>query len=194
MDNVTGQVRKILGAGALPVVFGGDHAISFGVARAYQQPMTLLHFDAHLDYRPFTHGAGHGNGSPVRKIATLPNIGHIVQVGMRSLRMSQDDLADARREGNDVITMKQYRALGLQRLLDTIPPREATYLSVDIDVLDLPLVPGCASAEPDGFGYDELKQTLFAVAAHANVIGFDVVEVNPMLALLRTPHPFSRLS
>lgn len=181
MDNVTRSVRKILDAGALPVVFGGDHAISWGVARAYEQPMTLLHFDAHLDYRPFVHGAEYGNGSPVRKMASLPHITHMVQTGMRSMRMSQDDLRDARRGGNDVITMKEYRWLGLERLLDKIPAGAPLYVSMDIDVLDMPLVPGCASAEPDGFAYEELKQTLFAVARHADVVGFDIVEINPML-------------
>jgi len=181
MNNVSSSVSKILDAGALPVVFGGDHAISWGVVRAYQQPLTLLHFDAHLDYRPFVHGAEYGNGSPIRKMATLPQVENVIQVGMRSMRMSQDDLADARSGGNDVITMKQYRRLGLERILDKIPAGQPLYVSMDIDVLDMPLVPGCASAEPDGFGYEELKQTLFSIARHADVIGFDIVEINPMI-------------
>lgn len=181
MGNVTRSVRKILDAGALPVVFGGDHAISYGVVRAYDQPLTLLHFDAHLDFRPFAHGAGHGNGSPVRKMAVLPHVGQMVQVGMRSMRMNQDDLADARANGNDVVTMKQFRRLGVERVLERIPSGTATYVSLDIDVLDMSLVPGCASGEPDGFGYEELKQALFTIAHHADVVGFDIVEINPMI-------------
>ena len=54
-------------------------------------------------------------------------------------------------------------------------------MSIDIDVLDLPLVPGCASAEVNGLSYDELREALVAVARHAEVVGFDLVEVNPML-------------
>ncbi|MFE7216402.1 arginase family protein [Streptomyces sp. NPDC001698] len=181
MANVTRSVRSILDAGALPVVYGGDHAISYGVVRAYEQPVILVHFDAHLDFRPFVHGAQYGNGSPVRKMSSLKQVGQMVQVGMRSMRMSQDDLADARRHGNDVITMKQYRRHGLERLLDRIPGGAAVYVSMDIDVLDMPLVPGCASAEPDGFGYEEMKQTLFGIARHADVVGFDIVEINPMI-------------
>jgi agmatinase len=56
-------------------------------------------------------------------------------------------------------------------------------VSIEIGVLDLPLVPGCASSEPNGLTYDELRQTLFAIAPGREVIGFDVVEVNPMLEL-----------
>lgn len=181
MNNVTEAVEGILKANALPVVFGGDHAISWGVVRAYQQEVILLHFDAHLDFRPFVHGAEYGNGSPVRKMSGLPNVGQMVQVGMRSMRMSQDDLDDAKRNGNDVITMKQFRRHGLERLLEKIPSGAAVYVSMDIDVLDMPLVPGCASAEPDGFGYEELKQTLFGIARHCDVVGFDIVEINPMI-------------
>ena len=181
MENVTTAVRHILDAGALPVVFGGDHAITWGVVRAYDQPLTVLHLDAHLDYRPFTHGAEFGNGSPIRKMASLPHVEHFVQVGMRSMRMSQDDLAEARSGGNDVVTMRDFRGLGAERVLDSLTSSGPVYVSIDIDVLDMPLVPGCASAEPDGFGYAELKQLLFAVARETEVVGFDIVEINPML-------------
>ena len=54
-------------------------------------------------------------------------------------------------------------------------------MSVDVDVLDLPLVPGCVSAEPNGFLYAELRDTLRALAEHTRIVGFDLVEVNPML-------------
>lgn len=181
MDNVTAGVEALLRAGALPVILGGDHAISWGAARAYTEPLTLVHFDAHLDYRPFSHGADYGNGSPVRKMASLPHIQHIVQVGMRSLRMSQDDLTDARAAGNDIITMRRYRSQGIADLLERIPAKRPVYLSIDIDVLDMPLVPGCASAEPDGFAYADLTQALFAITAHTRIAGFDIVEVNPLL-------------
>ncbi|GIT12206.1 MAG: hypothetical protein CM1200mP33_3920 [Chloroflexota bacterium] len=55
------------------------------------------------------------------------------------------------------------------------------YVSIDIDVLDLPLVPGCVSAEPNGMTYAELRDSLSVLAQHANIIGFDLVEVNPQL-------------
>jgi agmatinase len=45
----------------------------------------------------------------------------------------------------------------------------------------MPLVPGCSSSEVNGLTYDELRQTLFAIARSREVIGFDLVEVNPMI-------------
>ena len=52
---------------------------------------------------------------------------------------------------------------------------------MEIDVLALPLVPGCLSAEPNGMDYSELRDSLTSLAKHADIVGFDLVEVNPQL-------------
>lgn len=179
--NITKSVEQILEADALPLVMGGDHAVSYGVVRAYQEPITVVHFDAHLDYRPFFHGAEHGNGSPMLKIGQLPNMVKMIQVGARGIRASVDDVDRARDNGNHIATMAAFREHGIQSVLDEIPETGRVYLSVDIDILDLPLVPGCASAEADGLTYNELRQTIFAIVATRELAGLDVVEINPML-------------
>jgi agmatinase len=179
--NITGDVGKILAAGVFPVVVGGDHAITYPVVRAYRERLNIVHFDAHLDYRPFVHGVQWANGNPIRNVAQLRHCHHIVQVGIRSLRTSQSDVADSRARGNDIVTVPALRRDGPGSVVDRLPAGEPAYVSIDIDVLDLPLVPGCASAEVNGLAYDELRQTLFAIARDREVIGFDLVEVNPML-------------
>ena len=54
-------------------------------------------------------------------------------------------------------------------------------MTLDMDVLDGSLVPGVVSAEPDGLTYAQLRDTLRALAEHADVVGVDLVEVNPMV-------------
>jgi len=88
---------------------------------------------------------------------------------------------DSRARGNDIVTVPDFRRRGATRILDQLPQGEPVYVSIDIDVLDLPLVPGCASAEVNGLSYEELRDALTAIARHAEVVGFDLVEVNPML-------------
>jgi len=180
-DNITRDVQRILRAGAFPIVLGGDHAITYPVVRAYEERLNVVHFDAHLDYRPFVHGVQWANGNPIRNVSQLKTCHHIIQVGIRSLRTSQADVADSRARGNDIVTVPELRRRGVTAIVDRLPANEPVYVSIDIDVLDLPLVPGCASSEPNGLTYDELRQTLFAIARGREVIGFDVVEVNPML-------------
>jgi agmatinase len=50
-----------------------------------------------------------------------------------------------------------------------------------MDVLDMSLVPGCVSAEPDGMLYAQLREVLVALTERARIVGFDLVEVNPQL-------------
>jgi len=179
--NITRSVGQILEAGAVPLVMGGDHAVTYGVVRAYEEPITVVHFDAHLDYRPFVHGAEYGNGSPMLKIGKLSNVGTMIQVGARGLRASVADLERTRERGNHVITMREYRESGINAVVNNLPESGKVYVSIDIDILDMPLVPGCASAEADGLTYDELRQVLFAIVAKNELVGLDVVEINPML-------------
>jgi agmatinase len=91
--------------------------------------------------------------------------------------MLDDSIAD----GNQVVTMSQFRASGPKAIAETVPKGANCYVSIDVDVFDMSLVPGCVSAEPNGMTYAELRDTLAAIAAHTNVIGFDFVEVNPQL-------------
>jgi len=151
------------------------------VVRAYEERLNVVHFDAHLDYRPFVHGVQWANGNPIRNVSQLKTCHHIIQVGIRSLRTSQSDVQDSRARGNDIVTMPEFRRRGHAAIVDRLPRNEPVYVSIDIDVLDLPLVPGCSSSEVNGLSYEELRQTLFAIARSREVIGFDLVEVNPMI-------------
>jgi agmatinase len=80
-DKITASVRAILARKAFPVVLGGDHSITFPVVRAYNLPLTVIHFDAHLD----TWDAAPGNldhSSWVNRVAALKTVKNIIQVGM----------------------------------------------------------------------------------------------------------------
>ena len=145
------------------------------------EPLHVVHFDAHLDYLPFVHGLELTNSHPFRHIARMAHVRSLTQVGIRSLRNSQVMMDDSLGDGNRIVTMEEFRDVTPRGLVDRIPRDAACYVSVDVDVLDLPLVPGCVSAEPNGFLYAELRDTLRALAEHTRIVGFDLVEVNPML-------------
>jgi agmatinase len=88
---------------------------------------------------------------------------------------------DSLRDGNRVVTMEEFRDRRVDAVLEGIPEGARCYVSVDIDVLDMALIPGCVSAEPDGMSHAELRDALYAVAERTRVIGMDLVEVNPLL-------------
>jgi len=180
-DNITALVARALSRGGTPIVLGGDHAISYPVVRAFTDPLYVVHFDAHLDYMPFVHGASMTNAHAFRHIAHMPHVLGLVQIGIRSLRSTEVMWRDTLADGNQVVTMTEFRQRGPDEIARLLPKGAHCYISLDMDVLDLSLVPGCVSAEPDGMLYDQLRDTLVALTDRARIVGFDLVEVNPQL-------------
>jgi agmatinase len=181
--NITELTRGVIRRGAVPVALGGDHAITFPVVRAFedQQPFHVVHFDAHIDYMPFIHGLEYTNQHAFRHIRLMPNVRSINQVGIRSIRNTRVMHEESLRDGNRVVTMEEFRDRPVESVLEGIPEGARCYVSIDIDVLDMTLTPGCVSAEPNGMSYAELRDALAAIAERTQVIGLDLVEVNPML-------------
>ena len=182
-DNATGLTRAILARGALPVALGGDHSITYPIVKGFEAEKALhvIHFDAHIDYAPFIHDLRFTNTHAFRHIAPMPHVLSLVQVGIRSLRSVEEEVRDSINDGNRVMTMRQFHDVGPKGVAETVPHDARTYVSIDVDVLDLSLVPGCVSAEPGGMSYAELRDSLAAIAEHCDVVGFDLVEVNPVL-------------
>jgi agmatinase len=180
-DNITALTARALSRGGTPIVLGGDHAISYPVVRAFTEPLYVIHFDAHLDYMPFVHGASMTNAHAFRHIAHMPHVLGLIQVGIRSLRSTEEMWRDTMGDGNQVVTMAEFRSRGPEDIARLLPKGAHCYISLDMDVLDLSLVPGCVSAEPNGMMYDQLRDTLIALTERARIVGFDLVEVNPQL-------------
>lgn len=180
-DIITADVAGILERGALPVVIGGDHAITYPVVRAFKEPLHVIHFDAHMDYAPFVHDLRFTNGHAFRHIRPMMHVLSLTQIGIRSLRNREQQFIDARGDGNRIVTMNDLHRHGVEGFVETLPKDAKAYVSIDVDVLDMPLIPGCVSAEPDGMSHAELRDILAAVAQRMEVVGFDFVEVNPTL-------------
>ncbi|MGI9464069.1 MAG: arginase family protein, partial [Aestuariivirgaceae bacterium] len=114
----------------------------------------------------------------------LHGLGHVTsltQIGIRSMRDARQNAEDARSAGSRIITMPEVRSAGAENAVNHLPQGEACYVTIDVDAYDMSLVPGCVSAEPDGFSFAELRSALRGISSRMKVIGFDFVEVNPPL-------------
>jgi agmatinase len=180
--NIEIGVRKILAAGALPVVLGGDHSINIPCIRAFseQQPMHLVQIDAHLDFVDERHGVRHGHGNPMRRAAEQPWITGLTQIGIRNVSSTaRDGYEDARAMGSDIISVRQARKLGTEALLARIPAGVRYYITIDIDGFDPSIAPGTGTPSHGGFGYYEVLELLAGLAQRGTVAGIDLVEVAP---------------
>jgi agmatinase len=176
---ITGSVAAVLATGALPVVLGGDHSITFPIVRAFDGPLHVVQFDAHLDYAEPEGSFRYTNAHAFRQIRRLPSVASLTQAGIRSLRTSASLYHASVADGNRILHPSELRGLGAAGLAACVPAGARCYVSIDIDALDLPLVPGCVSADPGGLSYEELRDAVVALAARADIVGLDLVEVNP---------------
>jgi len=180
--NIELGVRKILAAGAVPVVLGGDHSINIPCIRAFtdQPPMHLVQIDAHLDFVDERHGVRHGHGNPMRRAAEQPHITGLTQIGIRNVSSTaRDGYEDARRMGSDILSVRQARKIGTAALLERIPAGARYYLSIDIDAFDPSIAPGTGTPSHGGFSYYEVLELLAGLAKRGVIAGVDLVEVAP---------------
>lgn len=175
---LTQAVRAIHRKGALPVVLGGDHSISFPAIRAYELPtLTVIHFDAHLDSYGEPPGANEiatavtDHGSWVGAVGQLPGI-KLVQIGMRGIANGEYGLKLSRKYGAVVVTSEEIHRKGIQSALNAIPQSENIYVSIDIDVLDPALAPGNGGIELGGLTFHQLSDILRAIPSKGRLVAW----------------------
>ncbi len=180
--NIEHGVRRILDAGALPVVLGGDHSINIPIMRAFdgRGPIHLVQIDAHLDFVDERHGVRHGHGNPMRRAAELPHVSGLTQLGIRNVSSTaREGYEAARAMGSTILSVRQVRGLGPDAALASIPEDAACYLSIDIDAFCPSIAPGTGTPSHGGFLYYEVLELLAAIVKRHRIVGVDLVEVAP---------------
>ena len=180
--NIEYGVRKILKAGALPVVLGGDHSVNIPCINAFddQEPIHVVQIDAHLDFVDERHGVRYGHGNPMRRAAEKPYVTGLTQIGIRNVSSTAKDGYDAARSmGSDIQSVRHVRKMGTEALINRIPHGERYYLTVDIDAFDPSIAPGTGTPSHGGFLYYEVLEIIDALAQRGDIVGLDLVEVAP---------------
>lgn len=180
--NIEYGVRKILDAGALPVVLGGDHSINIPCINAFseQEPIHLVQIDAHLDFVDERHGVKYGHGNPMRRAAEKDYVTGLSQIGIRNVSSTAKEGYEAAREmGSDIISVRKFRQLGLESMLERIPEGVRYYVTIDIDGFDPSIAAGTGTPSHGGFLYYEILEFLDGLAQRGDIVGLDLVEVAP---------------
>lgn len=156
----------------VPIVLGGDHAITHAVLCAVARrhgPVSILHFDAHPDiYEDFA-GNPRSHASPFARTMEAGLAGRLVQVGIRTL--SAPCRPQIERYGVEVVPMRDFQPTSVPALNGPV------YISFDMDGLDPAFAPGVSHPEPGGLSVRQALDVLQAVKAP--IVGADIVEYNP---------------
>lgn len=180
--NIETDVRRILAAGALPVVIGGDHSINIPCIEAFEDhgPIHILQLDAHLDFVDERHGVTRGHGNPMFRAAEKPWVTGLTQVGIRNVSSTaKEGYEAAEAMGSKIVSVRQARALGVEGVLALIPEGARLYVTIDIDGFDPSIAPGTGTPSHGGFLYYEGLELLAAAAKRHEIVGLDLVEVAP---------------
>jgi agmatinase len=175
-------VRKILAAGALPIVLGGDHAIPIPVLRAFEGrgPITLIHIDQHLDWRDDVNGVTDGLSSPIRRASEMEHIGEIFQIGLRATGSARaEEVEAARAYGAHLISAYELHDAGMDAILARIPAGEQYYITVDLDGMDPSDAPAVAAPMPGGVTFLQARKLIRGLVRKGRVVGMDLVEITP---------------
>jgi agmatinase len=180
--NIEYGVRKILAAGAFPVVLGGDHSVHDPIIKAFdaEPPVHIIHIDAHLDFVDERHGVRHGHGNPLRRASELDHVTGMTQMGIRNVSSSnRSDYNDARAAGSDILSVRDARRLGTEGVLARIPKDARYYCTIDIDGFDPSIAPGTGTPSHGGFLYYEVLEIMQGLSKQGEFVGIDLVEVAP---------------
>jgi agmatinase len=177
--------------GALPVILGGDHTITFpdatGVARHVGWGrVSLIHFDAHADTGDSQFGSLYGHGTPMRRLIESGAVrgDRFLQMGLRGYWPEPETLDWMAGQRMRSYEMAEVVARGLDACLTeafTIATDDCdgVFLSVDVDVVDPGMAPGTGTPEPGGLTGRQLLDAVRRIAMEMPLVGIDVVEVAP---------------
>ena len=181
-ENIKFGVKKILKAKSIPVILGGDHSINIPCINAFEDedPIHLIHIDAHLDFVDERHGVRYGHGNPIKRASEKKYVSGITQIGIRNVSSTaKEGYQDARNIGSKIFSVRNLRKIGIENILKEIPKNKRYYLTIDIDAFDPSIASGTGTPSHGGFYYYEVLELIDGIIKQGSVVGLDLVEVAP---------------
>jgi len=175
--------RKIFEQNTTLITLGGDHGIPIPVLRAlevFETKVTLVHIDAHLDWRDEINGETEGYSSPIRRASEMPWIDKIIQIGIRGIGSARtSEVDDALAYGATVIDAYEMHETGIDAAIDQIPDGGPYYLTIDADGLDPTIMPAVMAQTPGGLTWIQIRKLVHSLVNKGKVLGMDIVEIAP---------------
>lgn len=185
VEEIESFFQKIVEKNILPISAGGDHSITYPILKAIakEEPVGMVHIDAHTDTWGEIWGSKFHHGAPFRLAveAGVLDPKRTIQIGIRGGQNFMDGIEFSQSHGMRVVFMDEFSALGVEKVIQEARKTVGegkTYISFDVDGLDPVYAPGTGTPEVGGITTLEAQQLLRGLRG-LNLIGGDVVEVAP---------------
>jgi agmatinase len=185
------KVGEVAQTGAIPIVLGGDHSITWPSATAVAEvrrpgSIGIVHFDAHADTANDTFGVLASHGTPMRRLIESGAVlgKNFVQVGLRGYWPPVGTFTWMREQGLRWHLMREIEERGAEAVIaqaieEALDGPDYIYLSLDIDVIDPGMAPGTGTPEPGGMLTREVLRAIRQIVGAVELAGMDIVEVSP---------------
>ncbi len=175
VDAVHATTKKYINKNKFVTLFGGEHSISIGTIRAFNEcfnNLSVLHIDAHADLRKEYEGTKYNHACAVYEASQTTNL---VQVGIRSMDASEKTIMNTEKVffAHDMAVNEYWMDDVIDQLTGNV------FITFDLDAIDPSLLPSTGTPEPGGLFYYETLEFLKKVFTERNVVGFDIVELCP---------------
>ncbi|MEO0093751.1 MAG: agmatinase [candidate division WOR-3 bacterium] len=155
------------------LAIGGEHTITISLIRAHQKyfpELKVVQFDAHADWRDEYLGEKICHATAMRRVSEIVGTERLFQVGIRSMAKEEAEKKD------NIFQLSQQIDDVVRKLSDA-----PVYITLDIDILDISVMPAVATPEPGGFSFSELVSAITKLS-RCKIVGADLVEYNPLAA------------
>jgi agmatinase len=190
-DWVHAETSRLMKAGKIVGLIGGDHSTPYGAIKAAAQRhpgLGLLHFDAHHDMRPAYEGFTHSHASIIYNLLRdIPEISKVVQVGIRDF--SEQEVEFCAEQGSRVkayydgdLSRRKFSGQAWTYLCNEIVEHlpDEVWITFDIDGLDPRFCPNTGTPVPGGLDFREANYLIGTVVRSGrSILGFDLNEVAP---------------
>jgi len=175
IEAVVDNVKYYLDNGKFTIVIGGEHSVNIGSVKVHAEKyddLTILQLDAHTDLRQEYNGSKYNHACVM---ARAKEACPIVQVGIRSMDISEKNSADSSRIffAKDIHNNTDWIKKVISKLSDNV------YITIDLDVFDPSTMPSTGTPEPGGLLWYDVLALLKNISNKKNIVGFDVVELCP---------------
>ncbi|WP_428740841.1 agmatinase [Tenacibaculum sp.] len=175
VEAVHATTKKYINKNKFVTLFGGEHSISIGTIRAFNEcfnNLTVLHIDAHADLRKEYEGTKCNHACAVYEASQTTNL---VQVGIRSMDVTEKSSMNMEKVffAHDMAVNEYWMDDVIDQLTGNV------FITFDLDAIDPSLLPSTGTPEPGGLFYYETLEFLKKVFTERNVVGFDIVELCP---------------
>lgn len=172
-ERVAEAVRVIRNSGATVITLGGNDGTSTPVMHGLDANMgvSIVHFDAHLDYRDEVEGLTDGWSSSMRRASEMEHMLSPIHLGLRGLGSARpNDVRDAQANGSTFITAREIYDRGSREVANSLPKMDDIYIHFDVDVMDLAIAPGAGAPAMGGLNYWQATDLLQGTAINGRVI------------------------